>query len=79
MLPNKIQEDMTPWITASSASGWISNIYGAVPNLNFNPHTDNRKVELNDYNPDNPNDNLGGRPALGSIFLIFTPLSGVFS
>jgi len=55
--------------SGSGVSGWISNIYGAVPNLNFNPNADNRKVELNYYNPDNPNDNLGGRDALGSIFL----------
>ena len=44
-------------------------MYGGVPNLNFNP--DNRKVNVNYYNPDNANDNLGSRISLGSLFLRF--------
>ncbi len=43
--------------------------YGGVPNLNFNPN--NRKVNMNYYNPDNANDNLGSRISLGSLFLQF--------
>lgn len=43
--------------------------YGGVPNLNFNPN--NRKVNINYYNPDNANDNLGSRISLGSLFLKF--------
>ena len=48
--------------------------YGGVAGLNFN--TDNRKVNVNYYNPDNANDNLGSRISLGSLFLGFLAVEG---
>ena len=35
------------------------SVHGNVPNLNFNP--DNRKVNLNNVNPENRNPNIGVR------------------
>jgi hypothetical protein len=65
MLPNKIQKDEESAFGAQQMN--LELMCGGVVAINWNPH--NRKVYLNYYNPDNANDNLGSRRALGSLFL----------